>query len=132
MKNVYLIFCGLFLLATIQSYAQNRQAGSNTLHNPLMEAIDRHVHENDGYAVQRCHATEIHEATYAEDDAYRRWYDDQRLNLQTLMNISSIQQRLNCNDPIIIPVAVHYEGVSGQSLACLESLALSQIHLQPK
>ncbi len=77
--------------------------------------------------VQRCYSTEIHEATYQADANYRHEYDTRKVLLDEIMEESLSQGRLDCVVPIIIPVAVHYEGITTQSLSCLTDLALSQI-----
>lgn len=43
------------------------------------------------------------------------------------VSANALNARLACTDPVIIPVAVHYEGVTNQSMQCLIDLALSQI-----
>ncbi len=81
-------------------------------------------------APQRCNATEIHEHHYANDADYRHNFDVRKVQLDAMTaTANNIEERLNCPSPIIIPVAVHYEGVTSQTAACLEQLALSQIQV---
>ena len=79
---------------------------------------------------QRCHADEIHADRYATDVAYARDYDQRMVQLEEIKRVSAMEgARINCTDPIIIPVAVHYEGVTNQTDQCLLDLALSQIQV---
>lgn len=101
MKSKFLFI--LFALTSVIVYAQNN---------------------ND---IQRCHANEIHEQHYANDASYRLQFDQDKIVLDELKAQSVFQGRLDCTTPIIIPVAVHYEGVTTQTAACLQQLALNQI-----
>ena len=40
---------------------------------------------------------------------------------------SKVEERALCSDPVVIPVAVHYQGVSNPNASCLIALAESQI-----
>jgi hypothetical protein len=77
--------------------------------------------------IQRCHSDEIHENAYQSNENYRHWYDQRKLELDERIEQTNVQGRLDCIAPVVIPIAVHYEGVGSQSLSCLTTLALSQI-----
>jgi hypothetical protein len=75
----------------------------------------------------RCNSDENHQYHYDNNEEYRHDFDVRKVQLDAITASSQNQVRLACTDPIIIPVAVHYEGVGTQTAACLEQLALSQI-----
>ncbi len=83
-----------------------------------------------GQHVQRCHATEIHDETYVQDADYRHWYDTRMVELDAIRTSTvNNAERFDCINPILIPVAVHYEGVTNQSMSCLTNLALAQLEV---
>jgi len=80
---------------------------------------------------QRCYATEVHEANYESNSDYRKKFNLRKFQLDSIKRISNFNSKsaFNCTNPVIIPVAVHYEGITSQTAACLETLALSQIQV---
>lgn len=83
----------------------------------------------DQKSVARCSADEIHQKALQSDEAYQQWYQSQRKAVKRIRQQSLQQTYFACATPTIIPVAVHYEGVTTQSAACLEALALDQIRI---
>lgn len=78
--------------------------------------------------IHRCHSTEVHEHHYNTDADYRHDFDTRMVELEQIKeDVRNNDSRINCIAPIIIPVAVHYEGVTNQDMQCLTDLALSQI-----
>lgn len=78
--------------------------------------------------VTRCHHDELHKHYYENDSDYRHDYDVRNVLMEQIREQTrNSNSRLSCENPIIIPVAVHYQGIVSQSTACLEELALSAI-----
>ncbi len=74
-----------------------------------------------------CGTSQHHAELYSSDPNYRHDFDVRMQHRNTLLENALSQDRLFCANPIIVPVAVHYRGVTGQSLNCLTDLALFQI-----
>ncbi len=74
-----------------------------------------------------CGTTEIHDNRYVIDANYRHDFDVRMQHRKTILETTLSQDRFICNEPIIVPVAVHYNGVTTQTLDCLTDLALFQI-----
>ena len=61
-----------------------------------------------------------------EDENYRR---NHALKFERIEKMSAEERSALCNTPTILPVAVHYQGVSNPDVACLRALAASQIQI---
>ncbi len=59
-----------------------------------------------------------------KDPAYQKAHEDKLMRLSELVDFRS-----SCDDPAIIPVAIHFQNVSGADAACLVSLAQAQIQI---
>ncbi len=79
--------------------------------------------------IHRCYAQEHHDHRYETDHEYQHWYNQEKIIVDQIIANSAFQSRLDCSNPLLIPIAVHYEGVTNESLACLTDLALSQIEV---
>ncbi len=71
--------------------------------------------------------SEEHQAHLLKDDTYRKAHQQNMRNLQQRLATNPSQDRNNCSDPLIIPVAVHFQDASASNLACLRTLAVNQI-----
>ena len=61
------------------------------------------------------------------DPAFKKEYDQRMKNFEQ-MNQKRVQ-KAQCNDPVIIPVAVHYQGANTNQRACLVALAQNQVDI---
>ena len=57
-----------------------------------------------------------------QDPAYRKFHEEKFKRAK-----STLGQRMACAEPVVLPVAVHFQGVSNPDIACLRQLAQSQI-----
>ena len=62
-----------------------------------------------------------------QNEDYRAMRQELLLNLKE--ESVSVESRALCSDPVVLPVAVHYQGVSSPDAACLIALAQSQINI---
>ena len=68
-----------------------------------------------------------HMSFLLSDPAYKKEYD---LRLEKFEQLNQKRvQKAQCNNPVIIPVAVHYQGANTNQRACLVALAQSQIDI---
>lgn len=75
--------------------------------------------------------------TCATHDKMDEWLKDPSFRAKheakfTRLSTASALSRSTCDDPPIIPVAVHFQGVSGADATCLVSLAQTQIDILNK
>lgn len=70
---------------------------------------------------------EAHMSTLMQDEEYRNRRQELMLNLKE--ESVSVESRALCNNPTIVPVAVHYQGISNPDEGCLVSLAQSQVNI---
>lgn len=68
-----------------------------------------------------------HMQTLMESEEYREQRQELLLNLKE--ESVSVESRALCSDPVILPVAVHYQGVNNPNTSCLISLAQSQVDI---
>ena len=97
----------------------------------LLQEFDEHVQKETskqtittpgGHSLRRCGTAE-HTAKLLENPEYKKQHE---LKFQRLAN--AVQMRA-CDSPVLLPVAVHFQGVSSPDVACLRQLAQSQISI---
>lgn len=86
------------------------------------ESTDHSAHRNCGLS----HKME----ELLSDPAYAKFHQEKFRKLLSMDN--SINLRSNCSTPTVIPVAVHYQGISNENQSCLVSLAETQIDILNK
>lgn len=60
-----------------------------------------------------------------QDPEFRKAYEARMIEIEK----ASTNQRVICNTPKIVPVAVHYQGINNPDAACLIALAQNQINI---
>ena len=76
---------------------------------------------------RNCASTE-HTELLLQDKAYKKNYENRRRQFQNYQKARPAQSRAACNNPTLLPVAIHFQGVSNNANAtCLASLAQAQI-----
>ncbi len=117
MENLKL-FIGIFFFALL--YSCNDDFDSPESFDEDLTFSDRH----------RTCGSDEHMSLLLGDPAYKKEYDA-RLDRFEDINQKRVQ-KAQCNDPVIIPVAVHYQGASTNQRACLVALAQSQVDILNK
>jgi len=79
-----------------------------------------------GIAVRSCQTDQIHQEKMQNDPVYRKHFLEKKERMR-----NRIQQRTTvlCDNPVIIPVAVHYQNATNPDVACLRTLAENQIQI---
>ena len=72
--------------------------------------------------------THDHMTKLLEDPAYKRFHENKFVRIGNI-NKNSAETRALCANPPLIPVAVHYQGISNPDAACLLQLAQNQIDI---
>ena len=75
--------------------------------------------------LERNCGTTAHMEKQLQDPEFRKQYEARMLQLDKVSN----QQRAICASPMIVPVAIHFQGVGDQDLDCLRALAQNQINI---
>ncbi len=78
------------------------------------------------YAQQRC-GTDAHMQELLANPLYAKNYEKQQKKFKKYSEDNPI--RALCANPVLLPMAVHYQGISNPDEACLIELALNQIQL---
>ena len=71
---------------------------------------------------------EEHLQELLQDPDYRINHEEKLRRLQQIGN-QNIRLRMDCSNPVILPVAVHFQGVSNPDRSCLEAQAIDQIRI---
>lgn len=116
MKRNWLFIAVIALLATMYSCQDDLETVSQAA-----ETIQQQAHDH------RTCGNEAHMNNLMSNPEYREERAERLLNFEE--EKSKVEIRALCNDPVIIPVAVHYQGVSSPNSSCLISLAQSQIDI---
>jgi len=117
MKNLKFLIGILFFVLL---YSCNDDFDTPDLFDEDVSFSDRH----------RTCGSDEHMSLLLRDPAYKKGYDV-RLEKFKQMN-QKRQHKAQCNDPVIIPVAVHYQGANTNQRACLVALAQSQVDILNK
>lgn len=76
---------------------------------------------------KRICAIETHMQQLMQNPSFAKEYEN-RLNSFKKVQ-STIRQKAQCNNPKIIPVAIHFQGINGADRSCLSTLSLRQIDI---
>lgn len=95
---------------------------------------DSFISEEDGFETQvhehhlghRNCGKDHHMEELLSDPAYRMAYEKRMEKFETYQK-ENVGTRALCSSPVVIPVAVHYQGVASPNTACLVALAQTQI-----
>ncbi len=120
MKN--LIFCLSILSLLLCLYSCNEDenlAPDNAPETALSEAaINSPLQGED----RTCNM-EAHMSRLIADPEYRKAHQEKFARLEGY----AAERSALCNDPVTLPIAVHFQGVSNPDVGCLRQLAISQI-----
>ncbi len=122
MSNQLKIWMILFAVSTLFLTACKKDEPTI---NPLEQfALD----QNDEFGnSQRTCGLQQHMDKMMTDPTYNEAHQAKFVRLEEEMNL--LEERAACTTPKVIPVAVHFQGVSGANITCLRQLAQSQIDI---
>ncbi len=64
------------------------------------------------------------------DESYRKQHEEKFTKVNAAL--SDIKTRTSCSNPTIVPMAIHFQGISNPDAACLTALAQSQVDILNK
>lgn len=122
MKNLLKISTMLFACLIMLNSCQDDFAEIPT--QDEIENVNTHdvLHRNCG--------VDKHMEKLMEDPAYRADYELRMKNFDKLNEGAS--SRAACSSPVVLPMAVHFQGISNPNASCLVALAQSQIDILNK
>ena len=122
MKNLKFI---LFAFAFMAILFSSCQKDKNNFDNNIEQTISNTSATNRN-SIRTCSKDE-HMKSLLADPNYKRAYD-QRMKSFEDYNSKAVY-RATCANPVVLPVAVHFQGVTNPDIACLTQLAQSQIDI---
>lgn len=102
----------------IPSTENTRQNNVITTENPI---------ENPTLRKRSC-SSHDHMEKLLQDETFKKAYELRQRNFQTRMRTNVAESRAACSNPVVLPVAVHFQGVNADK-ACLVALAKIQIDI---
>jgi hypothetical protein len=64
-----------------------------------------------------------------QDSNYSQEHNERQQRFNAIYSISSLEERAQCANPVTLPMAVHFQGISSPNAACLTALAQSQVQV---
>lgn len=120
MKN--LIFCLSILTLLFSLYSCNEDetiTPDNVLKSELSEAA---VDDSPLLGEDRTCSMEVHMSRLMADPEYRKAHQEKFARLENY----ATERDANCASPVILPIAVHFQGISNPDVGCLRQLAISK------
>ncbi len=84
--------------------------------------------DNHTHAGRKC-ASAAHTEQKLQDPIYKAAHDKIMARFESNIRFRGAQSRSNCTSPTILPVAVHFQGVSGADKSCLIAAAKEAIQV---
>ncbi len=120
MKN--LIFCLSIVTLLLCLYSCNEDETITPNDSP--EAVLLAADDNSPLAGEdRTCSMEQHMTSLMSDPAYRKAHQEKLTRLASY----ATERSVNCANPAVLPMAIHFQGISNPDEACLRELAISQI-----
>ena len=96
----------------------------------LLFLLSTHLAAQQGDRPDRCHTDQYHEQLMQNPD-YAEAYEQKMENIRQWIKNNKDESKMDCDEILYIPVAVHFQSSGGTSIgvtpACAEEMALSQI-----
>ena len=124
-KNLWFIALVTLVLVGCQK-DQEITTEQDTEFSNIAEAASENTHNHQ--LGRRCGSKE-HTALKLQDPEFRAAYEKRMQIFQSHLRNNFANSRAACSNPKILPVAVHYQGISNPNKACLISLAQAQINI---
>ncbi len=116
MKN--LIFCLSILTLLLCLYSCNEDENLAPENTPETALTESPLQGED-----RTCSMEKHMSRLMTDSKYRKAHQEKFARLEGY----AAERSAVCNDPVTLPIAIHFQGVSNPDVGCLRQLAISQI-----
>ena len=113
----FLIYCCVFTALILVSCNDDQSLENNS---EVTEATEDQLN----YSERTCNSTD-HQHGLLKDAAYKARFDKRVEKTSRLSSSRSI----DCNEPIILPMAVHFQNLNNPDQACLKALAQTQIDI---
>ncbi|MEM8908836.1 MAG: M43 family zinc metalloprotease, partial [Bacteroidota bacterium] len=92
----------------------------------LILAQQRSPEPHPTHPHRSCQTDALHQERMQQDPAYRKHFLERR---ERMAKAQQQRSSVLCDNPVIIPVAVHFQNASNPDIACLRSLAEDQIQI---
>ncbi|MDF1695534.1 MAG: thrombospondin type 3 repeat-containing protein [Saprospiraceae bacterium] len=114
----FLFYCCISSLLVFVSCNDEEGLDQNT---EVIEASEDQL----AYSERSCNSTD-HQHGLLQNDSYRARFEKR---VEKTVLLSKTRSGVDCNEPIILPMAVHFQNLSNPDEACLKALAQNQIDI---
>ena len=125
-RQISIIIFSLIILLMVSSCTEDKLDLDSNIDSELIteefSAANQSAHRNCG----KDHKMEI----LLSDPSYQELHLEKFRRLSLMDN--SPKQRSTCSDPVIIPMAIHFQGISNPNASCLVSLSQTQVDILNK
>jgi len=122
-------FVMIALMALAMVACQKDNEFSKPINNTTGQKVTSVVNsDNHSHPGRKC-SSAAHMEQKLQDPTYRVAYDKINARFERNIQTRSAQSRSACSSPTILPVAVHFQGVSGADRACLITAAEEAIQV---
>ena len=116
MKKI--IFCCFIATAFILSSCNDELASDPS-------QVDNELNASTEYSERSCNSAD-HQHGLLTDERYKAKFEDR---VERMSQLARTRNEVDCTDPIVLPIAVHFQNISNPEEACLKALAQSQIDI---
>ena len=125
-KKMWIIaVAAIFSIAMIG--CQKDQVFTSEKNSELTEAIQENSDTKHTSALGRRCASKEHMQLKLQDPAFKQAYEARNKAFEESLRNPSSQSRAACNNPTIVPVAIHFQGVNNPNKSCLAELSKRQM-----
>jgi len=114
----FLIYCCVFTALVLVSCNDDQGLENNS---EVVEAGEDQL----SYSERTCNSTD-HQHGLLQDASYKAKYDKR---VEKTSQVSKTRSVVDCTEPIILPMAVHFQNLNNPDEACLKALAQIQIDI---
>lgn len=117
----------LFVIALISLVLVGCQKDQEFTSEAQTESITNN--SNHTHPLGRSCASKTHLVEKMQDPAFKAAYEERMKAFEQAMREVTATSRAACNTPVVLPVAIHYQGISSPNKSCLTSLAEKQVQI---
>ncbi len=120
MKNLIFCLSTVMLLLCLYSCNEDETITPNAEPEAVISKVD---HNSPLKGEDRTCSMEQHMTQLMSDPVYRKAHQEKLTRLESF----AAERSVNCTNPTVLPMAIHFQGISNPDVACLRELAISQI-----
>ena len=123
MRFIQILLTAVFLTFALVSCNKDTTLNMET----VTSKTDASTQSNDAHTGPKCGASIKSMATRLSDPTYKANQEKNKSLFENAIRTNTATSRAACSDPVVLPVAIHFQGVSSTDRACLVEVAQKSI-----